>query len=101
MAPTARSPGCRSSTPSSACATTGWSTPLHATASLRCRRRRRFAWPRLRAAHRSGGVDTDDAALVEANGGVVVVVEGERTNLKITRAEDLDLARALLDGATL
>jgi 2-C-methyl-D-erythritol 4-phosphate cytidylyltransferase len=53
----------------------------------------------LRAVHRSGGVDTDDAALVEASGGVVVVVEGERRNLKLTLADDLELAQALLDGA--
>jgi 2-C-methyl-D-erythritol 4-phosphate cytidylyltransferase len=54
----------------------------------------------LRAAHHVGGIDTDDAALVEAHGGVVVVVEGERRNLKLTLADDLDLAQALLDGAT-
>lgn len=54
----------------------------------------------LRAAHRNSGVDTDDAALVEANGGVVVVVEGERRNLKLTLAEDLELAQRLLDGAS-
>jgi 2-C-methyl-D-erythritol 4-phosphate cytidylyltransferase len=53
----------------------------------------------LRAAHRSGAVDTDDAALVEAHGGVVVVVEGERRNLKLTNAGDLEVARALLDEA--
>jgi 2-C-methyl-D-erythritol 4-phosphate cytidylyltransferase len=53
----------------------------------------------LRSAHRIGAVDTDDAALVEANGGTVVVVEGERRNLKLTVADDLELARALLDGA--
>jgi 2-C-methyl-D-erythritol 4-phosphate cytidylyltransferase len=53
----------------------------------------------LRAAHAVGGVDTDDAALVEANGGIVVVVAGEPGNLKLTRPEDLELARALLDGA--
>jgi 2-C-methyl-D-erythritol 4-phosphate cytidylyltransferase len=52
----------------------------------------------LRAAHRIGAVDTDDAALVEADGGVVVVVVGERHNLKLTVAEDLELAQALLDG---
>jgi 2-C-methyl-D-erythritol 4-phosphate cytidylyltransferase len=50
----------------------------------------------LRAAHRAGAVDTDDAALVEANGGTVVIVEGERRNLKLTLADDLELARALL-----
>ncbi len=53
----------------------------------------------LRAAHRVGAVDTDDAALVEANGGTVVVVPGERRNLKLTVAADLELAEALLDGA--
>jgi len=53
----------------------------------------------LRAAHQVGAVDTDDAALVEANGGTVVVVEGERRNLKLTLAADLELAEALLDGA--
>jgi 2-C-methyl-D-erythritol 4-phosphate cytidylyltransferase len=53
----------------------------------------------LRAAHRIGAVDTDDAALVEADGGVVVVVAGERNNLKLTVADDLELAQALLDGA--
>jgi len=58
-----------------------------------------FRAPALRAAHRDGGVDTDDAALVEAGGGVVVVVEGERSNLKLTVPGDLDVARALLDGA--
>ena len=54
----------------------------------------------LRAAHEVGGIDTDDAALVEANGGVVRIVEGERRNLKLTLADDLALAQALLDGAT-
>ncbi len=52
----------------------------------------------LRAAHRGGADDTDDAALVEANGGVVVVVAGERRNLKLTLPEDLDVAHALLGG---
>lgn len=35
---------------------------------------------------------TDDAALVEAVGGVVEVVPGEETNLKITSPHDLELA---------
>jgi 2-C-methyl-D-erythritol 4-phosphate cytidylyltransferase len=51
----------------------------------------------LRAAHAGGAVDTDDAALVEAAGGTVAVVEGERHNLKLTLPDDLDLARALLE----
>jgi 2-C-methyl-D-erythritol 4-phosphate cytidylyltransferase len=53
----------------------------------------------LRAAHAHNGIDTDDAALVEAEGGKVVVVEGERRNLKLTRADDLELAQTLIDGA--
>jgi 2-C-methyl-D-erythritol 4-phosphate cytidylyltransferase len=53
----------------------------------------------LRAAHARGGIDTDDAALVEAEGGKVVVVEGERRNLKLTRADDLELAQMLIEGA--
>jgi 2-C-methyl-D-erythritol 4-phosphate cytidylyltransferase len=53
----------------------------------------------LRAAHAAGAVDTDDAALVEAAGGSVAVVEGERRNLKLTSPEDLDVMRALVEGA--
>ncbi len=41
---------------------------------------------------------TDDASLVEALGEPVRVVEGEATNFKITRPEDLDLARLLHDA---
>jgi len=50
----------------------------------------------LRNAHAVGesGVDaTDDAMLVERAGGVVVVIEGEQRNRKITTPEDLDWAR--------
>jgi 2-C-methyl-D-erythritol 4-phosphate cytidylyltransferase len=53
----------------------------------------------LRAAHARQAVDTDDAALVEAAGGNVVVVEGERRNLKLTLADDLELAQTLIEGA--
>jgi 2-C-methyl-D-erythritol 4-phosphate cytidylyltransferase len=53
----------------------------------------------LRAAHAAGGVDTDDAALVEAAGGRVVIVPGERRNLKLTLVADLELAQALIEGA--
>ena len=48
----------------------------------------------LRAAHEGGGDATDDAALVEGLGGVVVVVAGEATNRKITVPDDLDWARS-------
>ncbi|MGH9298011.1 MAG: 2-C-methyl-D-erythritol 4-phosphate cytidylyltransferase [Acidimicrobiales bacterium] len=47
----------------------------------------------LRRAHESGAESTDDAALVEADGGRVVVVPGELWNLKITTPDDLELAR--------
>lgn len=47
----------------------------------------------LRAAHAAGGEATDDAALVEALGGLVVVVDGEPDNRKITDPHDLDWAR--------
>jgi 2-C-methyl-D-erythritol 4-phosphate cytidylyltransferase len=48
-----------------------------------------FAASALRAAHAAGGEATDDAALVEAAGGRVVVVDGEAANTKITRRADL------------
>jgi len=57
-----------------------------------------FRASRLRAVHRSGGVDTDDAALVEAAGGTIAVVDGERHNFKLTLAGDLELARAIVAG---
>ena len=44
----------------------------------------------------SGGPITDDAGLVEALGQSVMVVEGESTNFKITRPEDLTLAQAFV-----
>jgi 2-C-methyl-D-erythritol 4-phosphate cytidylyltransferase len=49
----------------------------------------------LRRAHRAGGDATDDAALVEAAGGRVVLVEGPPDNLKVTRPADLMVAAAL------
>ena len=58
-----------------------------------------FAAVALRAAHQGGEVETDDAALVEAAGGRVVVVDGERRNFKLTVADDLELAQALIEGA--
>jgi 2-C-methyl-D-erythritol 4-phosphate cytidylyltransferase len=39
---------------------------------------------------------TDDASLVEREGGRVLLVEGEKTNLKLTSPEDLVLAEAIL-----
>lgn len=52
----------------------------------------------LRDAHEHGGDATDDAALVENRGGVVVVVDGEITNRKITVRDDLDWARGQIAG---
>lgn len=50
----------------------------------------------LRRAYAGSRTATDDAALVEALGEVVLVVEGDRTNIKITRPGDVELARAIL-----
>jgi 2-C-methyl-D-erythritol 4-phosphate cytidylyltransferase len=58
-----------------------------------------FAGGMLRRAHADGGEGTDDAALVEAIGGRVVVVPGEAANAKITTQHDLLVARTLVDGA--
>ena len=55
-----------------------------------------FPVDRLRAAHASGADASDDATLVEADGGTVVVVDGDPANLKITRPVDLALAAAAL-----
>ena len=60
-----------------------------------------FSAPVLRAAHADGGEATDDAALVEAAGGRVVVVEGDPANLKITGPDDLERAEALLTRRSL
>ena len=53
--------------------------------------RKIYAGPeeRLRAA-------TDDASLIEQAGGSVLVVAGEKTNIKLTTPEDLPLAEAIL-----
>jgi len=42
------------------------------------------------------GEPTDEASLIEANGGSVAVVPGDTTNIKITRPEDIALAELLL-----
>ncbi len=47
----------------------------------------------LRAAHAGADEATDDAALVEALGGTVVVVPGDAANRKITRPDDLEWTR--------
>jgi 2-C-methyl-D-erythritol 4-phosphate cytidylyltransferase len=57
-----------------------------------------FTVAALRAAHASGADATDDAALVEATGGRVVVVDGEAHNVKLTVPGDLPRLGALLDA---
>lgn len=53
----------------------------------------------LRRAHAAGGEATDDAALVEAVAGRVVVVAGEPANAKVTSREDLAAAEARMSSA--
>ncbi|MEY4173163.1 MAG: Bifunctional enzyme IspD/IspF [Actinomycetota bacterium] len=52
----------------------------------------------LRRAHADGGEATDDAALIEAAGGRVVVVDGHPDNRKITDPADLRWARERVEG---
>jgi 2-C-methyl-D-erythritol 4-phosphate cytidylyltransferase len=52
----------------------------------------------LRAAHLGSPEAADDATLVEAAGGRLVIVDGERTNLKVTERTDLILAAAILEA---
>lgn len=52
----------------------------------------------LREVHGRGASGTDDAALVEAAGGRVAIVDGEARNVKVTRASDLEVIQALLDA---
>ena len=59
-----------------------------------------FRTDALRAAHTASAEATDDAALVEAAGGRVVVVPGDPRNLKITTPADLVVAAALLVAAS-
>jgi 2-C-methyl-D-erythritol 4-phosphate cytidylyltransferase len=54
----------------------------------------------LRAAHATGADATDDAALIEAADGRVVIVPGDRANLKVTTRADLVMAVALFAGTS-
>lgn len=51
-----------------------------------------------RSAMENSFVGTDDASLVEAIGGQVKIVEGDRENLKITYPVDLRIAELILNG---
>jgi 2-C-methyl-D-erythritol 4-phosphate cytidylyltransferase len=55
-----------------------------------------FVWPALRDAAAGGDEATDCAALVEARGGRIKVVPGDRRLMKITEPADLELAAAWL-----
>ena len=54
----------------------------------------------LRRAHAGDPEATDDAALVEAIGGRVVVVPGDPRNRKLTTPDDLVAARAIVEADT-
>jgi len=56
----------------------------------------RQAYAQITEGKINGAGVTDDAGLVETLGQPVYVVEGESTNLKITRPEDMEMARALV-----
>jgi 2-C-methyl-D-erythritol 4-phosphate cytidylyltransferase/2-C-methyl-D-erythritol 2,4-cyclodiphosphate synthase len=61
-----------------------------------------FRFAAILAAHRAATAEaTDDAALLEAAGMTVVLVEGSERNLKITRPEDLPRMERELAGAML
>lgn len=52
----------------------------------------------LRAAHASEPDASDDATLVERDGGTIVVVDGELGNVKLTHPDDLVLLERVLEG---
>jgi 2-C-methyl-D-erythritol 4-phosphate cytidylyltransferase len=51
----------------------------------------------LRAAHASGGDATDDAAFIEAAGGVVAWVAGAPENVKLTHPNDIALMESYIE----
>lgn len=53
----------------------------------------------LRRAHAGAAEASDDAALVEADGGLVVVVAGDPRNTKVTHPDDLSRAREHVAGS--
>ncbi|MEI8146180.1 MAG: bifunctional 2-C-methyl-D-erythritol 4-phosphate cytidylyltransferase/2-C-methyl-D-erythritol 2,4-cyclodiphosphate synthase [Alphaproteobacteria bacterium] len=61
-----------------------------------------FAIKPLLAAHRAAPHDdfTDDAAVMEHAGHAVTVVEGDRDNIKLTSAEDIEAAKDRLKGTS-
>lgn len=56
-----------------------------------------FAASALRRAHASGDDATDDVTVVENDGGTVVVVDGDRRNLKLTDPLDMEIATRFVE----
>ena len=54
----------------------------------------------LRDAHATGAEATDDASLVEEQGGTVVLVDGDPSNRKITDPADMGAAEGMLQRCT-
>lgn len=61
-----------------------------------------FWTDRLRTAHERAALDkidlTDDAALIERDGGSVAIVEGDVRNIKLTTAADFALAESIAEA---
>ena len=51
-----------------------------------------------RSARKNNHVTTDDAALIQAYGAYTTIVAGSKLNLKITQADDMLIAKALIDS---
>ncbi len=69
--------------------------PLDRTGVVAVQTPQGFSAGALRRAHADEPEGTDDATLVEAAGGKVVLVDGDPANLKLTTADDLVVAEAL------
>ncbi len=59
-----------------------------------------FRFASLRAAFGAGSLDgiTDESSVIERNGGFPRLVLGSATNIKVTTAQDLMLARLILSA---
>lgn len=63
-----------------------------------------FRYDAILKAHERGQTEgfsaTDDACLVERTGAAVKIIEGSRTNIKITVKEDLEMAHWILESSS-